>query len=118
MRSIGLETPESGTVQTLDEALELAEKLGFPVIIRPSFTLGGSGGGTAYNIEEFEQIVTEGLDASPTTQVLVEKSVLGWKEYELELMRDLDVPTVLDTVWCFHFNLPRDLPTASVEQAA
>ena len=89
MRSIGLETPNSGTVQTLDEARGLVESIGFPVIIRPSFTLGGSGGGTAYNIEEFEDIVTEGLEASPTTQVLIEESVLGWKEYELEVMRDL-----------------------------
>jgi carbamoyl-phosphate synthase large subunit len=89
MRDIGLETPNSGTVQTLEEARELIEEIKFPAIIRPSFTLGGSGGGTAYNIEEYEQIVSEGLDASPTNQVLVEESVLGWKEYELELMRDL-----------------------------
>ena len=89
MADIGLETPRSGTVNTYDEAKELVESLGFPVIIRPSFTLGGAGGGTAYNIEEFERIVNEGLEASPTTQVLIEESVLGWKEYELELMRDL-----------------------------
>ncbi|NIL99573.1 MAG: carbamoyl-phosphate synthase large subunit [Acidobacteria bacterium] len=90
MAAIGLETPRSGTVNTADEARELLEEIGFPAIIRPSFTLGGTGGGTAYNIEEFEQIVAEGLDASPTTQVLIEESVLGWKEYELEVMRDLN----------------------------
>ena len=89
MREIGLETPVSGTVNTAEEARDLLEKIGFPAIIRPSFTLGGSGGGIAYNIEEFERIVGEGLDASPTNQVLIEASVLGWKEYELELMRDL-----------------------------
>ncbi|TDI48465.1 MAG: carbamoyl-phosphate synthase large subunit [Acidobacteria bacterium] len=90
MRSIGLETPRSGTVQTLEQAREVLEAVGFPAIIRPSFTLGGGGGGVAYNVEEFEQVVSEGLEASPTTQVLIEQSVLGWKEYELELMRDLN----------------------------
>ena len=90
MHSIGLETPRSGTVHTAEEALALLEEIGFPAIIRPSFTLGGSGGGIAYNIEEYERIVAEGLEVSPTTQVLIEQSVLGWKEYELELMRDLN----------------------------
>ncbi len=90
MSNIGLETPASGTVHSVEEARELLELIGFPAIIRPSFTLGGSGGGTAYNIEELEQIVAEGLEASPTTQVLIEQSVLGWKEFELELMRDLN----------------------------
>jgi carbamoyl-phosphate synthase large subunit len=89
MRSIGLATPKGGTAKTLDEARALVKEVGFPAIIRPSFTLGGTGGGTAYNLEEFEEIVEAGLDASPTHQVLVEESVLGWKEYELELMRDL-----------------------------
>jgi carbamoyl-phosphate synthase large subunit len=89
MAEIGLATPASGTACSLDSARELLAEIGFPVIIRPSFTLGGSGGGTAYNIEEFEQIVLAGIDASPVHQVLVEQSVLGWKEYELELMRDL-----------------------------
>jgi len=90
MGAIGLETPKSGTVQTLEQARGLLDEIGFPAIIRPSFTLGGSGGGTAYNIEEFDDIVSEGLDASPTTQILIEQSVLGWKEFELELMRDLN----------------------------
>ncbi|HEX4825742.1 MAG TPA: carbamoyl-phosphate synthase large subunit [Candidatus Polarisedimenticolaceae bacterium] len=86
---IGLETPKSGTVTTLDEARALQGHVGFPAIIRPSFTLGGTGGGIAYNREEFEEIVEAGLDASPVKQVLIEESVLGWKEYELEVMRDL-----------------------------
>ena len=90
MAEIGLETPRSGIATTMQEAREFASQLGFPLIIRPSFTLGGAGGGTAYNIEEYEQIVRDGLEASPTTQVLVEESVLGWKEFELEMMRDLN----------------------------
>ena len=89
MARIGLETLTSGTVSSLDAAVDLLDRVGFPAIIRPSFTLGGSGGGIAYNREEFEEIVEAGLDASPTHQVLVEESVLGWKEYELEVMRDL-----------------------------
>jgi carbamoyl-phosphate synthase large subunit len=89
MSRVGLDTPLSGTVGDLDEARALLREIGFPVIIRPSFTLGGTGGGAAYNIEEFEQIVLEGLEASPLQEVLVEQSVLGWKEYELEVMRDL-----------------------------
>ncbi len=86
---IGLQTPRSGTARSIEEARGLVREVGFPAIIRPSFTLGGTGGGTAYNLEEFEEIVRAGLDASPTRQVLVEESVLGWKEYELEVMRDL-----------------------------
>jgi carbamoyl-phosphate synthase large subunit len=89
MARIGLETLKSGTVNSLTEALALLDRVGFPAIVRPSFTLGGTGGGIAYNREEFEEIVGTGLDASPTRQVLVEESVLGWKEYELEVMRDL-----------------------------
>jgi carbamoyl-phosphate synthase large subunit len=89
MARIGLATPKSGTVTTLEEAAALLERVGFPAIIRPSFTLGGTGGGIAYNREEFEEIVASGLDASPMRQVLIEESVLGWKEYELEVMRDL-----------------------------
>ena len=89
MARIGLPMLLSGTVTTLDEAVVLLDKVGFPAIIRPSFTLGGTGGGIAYNREEFEEIVSAGLDASPTRQVLIEESVLGWKEYELEVMRDL-----------------------------
>ncbi|XP_071702220.1 carbamoyl phosphate synthase arginine-specific large chain, chloroplastic-like [Rutidosis leptorrhynchoides] len=90
MKKIGLKTPPSGIGTTLDECMEIAKKIGeFPLIIRPAFTLGGSGGGIAYNKDEFETICKSGLAASVTSQVLVEKSLLGWKEYELEVMRDL-----------------------------
>ena len=89
MDKIGLQSARGGFIQTMEEALAVAEEIGFPLIIRPSFTLGGSGGGTAYNIEEFREKVTHGLNASPIHQVLVEESVIGWKEYELEVMRDL-----------------------------
>ncbi|GJX87198.1 carbamoyl-phosphate synthase large chain, chloroplastic, partial [Tanacetum coccineum] len=90
MRNIGLKTPPSGIGTTLQECLDIAKEIGeFPLIIRPAFTLGGSGGGIAYNKQEFEDICKSGLAASVTTQVLVEKSLLGWKEYELEVMRDL-----------------------------
>jgi carbamoyl-phosphate synthase large subunit len=85
----GLNVPPSGTAQSLDEAEALLETVGLPAIIRPSFTLGGQGGGVAYNRDEFRQIVSLGLDLSPIRQVLVEKSMLGWKEFELEVMRDL-----------------------------
>jgi carbamoyl-phosphate synthase large subunit len=90
MARIGLATPQSGTAGNLDDARALATRIGYPLIIRPSFTLGGAGGGTAFNVEEFDQIVTEGLEASPCREVLVEQSVLGWKEFELEVMRDLN----------------------------
>ncbi|MCP1222628.1 carbamoyl-phosphate synthase large subunit [Acetobacter orientalis] len=88
MDAIGIESPRSFIAHTLAEANEALKEIGFPTIIRPSFTMGGSGGGIAYNREEFEQIVASGLDASPTTEVLVEESVLGWKEYEMEVVRD------------------------------
>ncbi|WBX83339.1 carbamoyl-phosphate synthase large subunit [Sphingosinicella microcystinivorans] len=88
MDKIGLESARSAIAHTLDEALEGLEKVGLPAIIRPSFTLGGTGGGVAYNREEFEEIVRKGLDASPTTEVLIEESLLGWKEYEMEVVRD------------------------------
>ncbi len=89
MTSIGLEMARGGFVNTTDQAMELIDMVGFPAIIRPSFTLGGTGGGIAWNLEEFREIVQKGLDASPVTQVLVEESVIGWKEYELEVMRDM-----------------------------
>ncbi|HTX54495.1 MAG TPA: carbamoyl-phosphate synthase large subunit, partial [Candidatus Baltobacteraceae bacterium] len=89
MAKIGLEVPESGYVRSLPEALEVLERVGYPAIIRPSFTLGGMGGNVAYNREEFEEHVQWGLSLSPVHQVLIEASVLGWKEYELEVMRDL-----------------------------
>ncbi|GGI75561.1 carbamoyl-phosphate synthase large chain [Polymorphobacter multimanifer] len=88
MDKIGLESPKSRIAHTVKEALEALEFVGLPSIIRPSFTMGGTGGGIAYNREEFVHIVSTGLDASPTTEVLVEESVLGWKEYEMEVVRD------------------------------
>jgi carbamoyl-phosphate synthase large subunit len=88
MTEIGLEVPRAEIAHTLEEAWAVQESIGFPAIIRPSFTLGGSGGGIAYNREEFEAIVSNGLDQSPTTEVLIEESVLGWKEYEMEVVRD------------------------------
>ena len=88
MDSIGLESPRSRLAHTLEQAMEGLEVVGLPAIIRPSFTLAGTGGGIAYNIEEFREIIERGLDLSPTHEVLVEQSVLGWKEYELEVVRD------------------------------
>jgi len=88
MSEIGIESPKSFIAHTLDEAREALTKIGLPAVIRPSFTLGGTGGGIAYNREEFEAISASGLAASPTTEVLIEESVLGWKEYEMEVVRD------------------------------
>src|ERR671911_189208 len=88
MREIGLESPRSRIAHSMEEAHAVQAEIGFPTVIRPSFTLGGSGGGIAYNREEFEEIVARGLDASPTSEVLLEESVIGWKEYEMEVVRD------------------------------
>jgi len=88
MDEIGVESPRSTIAHTLEEARAALESVGLPAIIRPSFTMGGAGGGIAYNREEFDQIVAGGLDASPTTEVLIEESVLGWKEFEMEVVRD------------------------------
>jgi len=88
MREIGLEVPKSAVAKNLEDAWRIQEEVGFPTIIRPSFTLGGSGGGIAYNREEFEEIVSRGIDQSPTNEVLLEESVLGWKEFEMEVVRD------------------------------
>jgi carbamoyl-phosphate synthase large subunit len=88
MTKIGLETPRSHQIKTLVQALEALEDIGLPAVIRPSFTLGGTGGGIAYNKDEFIDIVERGIDASPTSEVLIEESVLGWKEYEMEVVRD------------------------------
>ena len=88
MKEIGLDSAKSYIVHNINEALEKQKQIGFPVIIRPSFTLGGSGGGIAYNLEEFIEISTRGLDISPTTEILLEESLLGWKEYEMEVVRD------------------------------
>src|SRR6202163_937787 len=89
MRAIGLEVPQSGLARGGSEAVEIARTLGFPLVIRPSFTLGGVGGGIAYNIEEFRDLAERGLELSPVHEVLIEESVIGWKEFELEVMRDV-----------------------------
>jgi carbamoyl-phosphate synthase large subunit len=90
MQRIGVQVCPSGLANTLNESREIAQQIGtYPLIIRPAYTMGGTGGGIAYNQEEFEEIATSGLDASPTSQILIEKSLIGWKEYELEVMRDL-----------------------------
>ena len=88
MTAIGLESPRSRIAHSIDEARAALAEIGLPAVIRPSFTLGGTGGGIAYNREEFEQIASGGLEASPTTEVLIEESVVGWKEYEMEVVRD------------------------------
>src|SRR5512134_2627394 len=89
MEEIGVEVPKSGVARTLEEANAIVDDVGFPAIIRPSFTLGGVGGGIAYNVEEFEEIAHRGLSLSPVHEILVEESVIGWKEFELEVMRDV-----------------------------
>ncbi len=86
--SVGLDVPRGGFVRTMEQAMDIIGHVGFPAIIRPSFTLGGMGGGVAYNIEEFSEIARHGLSVSPISEILVEESVLGWKEFELEVMRD------------------------------
>ena len=88
MKNIGLECPRAETAHSMDEAMDVLSRIGFPCIIRPSFTMGGSGGGIAYNIEEFEEICTRGLDLSPTNELLIDESLIGWKEYEMEVVRD------------------------------
>ena len=88
MKNIGLETPRSGIAHSMDDARAVLDKVGFPCIIRPSFTMGGTGGGIAYNKDEFEEICTRGLDLSPTSELLIDESLIGWKEYEMEVVRD------------------------------
>src|SRR3989338_4971125 len=88
MKSIGLNCPRSMPAHSLEEALQVQAAIGYPVVVRPSFTLGGSGGGIAYNREEFVAICERGLDASPTQELLIEESVIGWKEFEMEVVRD------------------------------
>src|SRR5512143_660847 len=88
MKKIGLDTPRSAMAHSLEEAVQVQAQIGFPTIIRPSFTMGGSGGGIAYNKQEFLEICERGLDLSPTRELLIEESVLGWKEYEMEVVRD------------------------------
>ena len=88
MKSIGIDTPTSGIAHSMDDAFAVQKEIGFPCIIRPSFTLGGTGGGVAYNIQEFEEICKKGLDLSPTNELLIDESLIGWKEFELEVVRD------------------------------
>ena len=88
MIRIGLDVPRSGFAKSVAEARRVLEVTGLPAVVRPSFTLGGTGGGIVYNMEEFEDVVDRGLDLSPVHEILIEESVLGWKEYELEVMRD------------------------------
>ncbi|PKF62595.1 carbamoyl phosphate synthase large subunit [Psychromonas sp. psych-6C06] len=88
MKSIGLECPRAGIAHSMDEAYEVLDMVGFPCIIRPSFTMGGTGGGIAYNKEEFDDICSNGLDLSPTSELLIDESLIGWKEYEMEVVRD------------------------------
>ena len=88
MEKIGLDMPKAKVAHSMEEALAIQAEVGFPTVVRPSFTMGGSGGGIAYNREEFEEICTRGLDLSPTSELLVEESILGWKEYEMEVVRD------------------------------
>lgn len=95
MNEIGIESAKGDFAHNWDEAKKIVEETGYPAIIRPAYTLGGTGGGIAYNPEEFEEIVERGLDASPVSQVLIEESILGWKEYELEVMRDLNDNVVI-----------------------
>ena len=89
MEDIGVEVPASGLARSLDEAMKIVKTTGFPSIIRPSFTMGGVGGGIAYNVEEFRELVDRGLEMSPVHEILIEESVIGWKEFELEVMRDV-----------------------------
>src|SRR5882757_2310489 len=88
MQKIGIPVPRSAVVRTLAEAQEVRDRIGLPCVLRPSFTLGGTGGGIAYNRDEFNELITRGLDLSPVGEVLIEQPVIGWKEYELEVMRD------------------------------
>jgi len=88
MRKIGLACPRAGIAHSLHEAWQVQAEVGFPCIIRPSFTMGGSGGGIAYNREEFEEICTRGLELSPSNELLIDESLIGWKEYEMEVIRD------------------------------
>ena len=90
MQGIGIETPNSGIAHSMEEALSVQERIGFPCIIRPSFTMGGTGGGIAYNIDEFKNICEKGLELSPTDELLIDESLIGWKEFEMEVVRDCE----------------------------
>ena len=95
MQKIGLETPQHGIARNLEQAHEALEKVGFPCIIRPSFTMGGTGGGIAYNKEEFDEICLRGIELSPTNELLIDESLIGWKEYELEVVRDTNDNSII-----------------------
>ena len=107
MTEIGLKVPESKVVSSVEGALEFAAQIGYPILIRPSFTMGGAGGGVAYDAAELRQVAANGIHQSPVGQVLVDKSLLGWKEYELELMRDgagnfvVVCSIEISTLWAF-----------------
>src|SRR5919109_4347379 len=89
MQRIGIPVPRSAVARSLAEAQEIRDRVGLPCVLRPSFTLGGTGGGIAYNREEFNELAARGLDLSPVHEILIEESVIGWKEFELEVMRDV-----------------------------
>ena len=95
MRKIGLDLPKGRFAYNMNEAMEVIDEIGYPAIIRPSYTLGGTGAGTAYNAEDFKKAAARGIDLSPTSEILVEESIIGWKEYELEVMRDLNDNVVI-----------------------
>ena len=126
MNRIDLKVPESGIVRNMDQAREVAERIGYPLIIRASFTLGGMGSGVAYNREEMEAIAGKGLDASMISEIIMEKSLLGWKEYELEVMRDFKdnvviicsieilIPWASIPETALPWPLPRPLPTLNI----
>src|ERR1700681_4613439 len=95
MRKIGLDTPQSQLVNNVDDGVAFAGRIGYPVILRPRFTLGGSGGGIAYDREDLSEILERGIDLSPVHEVLIEESVLGWKEFELEVSRDLAATAII-----------------------
>ena len=90
MKAINLETPNSGIAHSMDDAILVQKQIGFPCIIRPSFTMGGTGGGIAYNIDEFKSICEKGLELSPTSELLIDESLIGWKEFEMEVVRDCE----------------------------
>ena len=90
MKAINLETPNSGIAHSMDDAISVQKKIGFPCIIRPSFTMGGTGGGIAYNIDEFKSVCEKGLELSPTSELLIDESLIGWKEFEMEVVRDCE----------------------------
>ena len=106
MTRIGLGSARSGIAHSTEEALQVQAGLGFPTIIRPSFTLGGTGGGIAYNMEEFAEICKRGLEASPTKELLIEESLIGWKEFEMEVVRDSKDNCIIVCLSLIHISEP------------